>query len=333
MWTNFHARLHQEFKNRLLLPKNTKILIALSGGQDSLCLAKLCLDLQPQWRWNLAIAHYDHGWALDEGLAHHVRKIAEDWGIEFYLDKAKEKIPETEADARKYRYEALMDIARNHQFNYLLTGHTLSDRAETFIYNLIRGAGMEGLSALHWTRKLNDNLTLVRPLLNFSREDTLNFCQQLQLPIWEDKYNNNKKFARNRIRLELIPYVKKEFNPQIEKHLTQTGDILRADVEFLMAETEKLYNLAISEDFNYLKRSVLTEKPLSLQRRVIKVFLEQQLKTMPNFEHIEAVVRLIDAPNLCRTASLSKGIFAQVEGDFITMDNVGWVEQSETQQQ
>lgn len=321
MWTDYHSKLHQTLKNRLFLPQNSKILIGVSGGQDSLCLARLCLDLQKKRNWQLAIAHFDHGWELDEGLGNYVEKIADNWGVKFYLVKATEKIPETEADARKYRYEGLINIATKYQFNYLLTGHTLSDRAETFIYNLIRGAGMEGLSALHWTRKLTDNVTLVRPLLNFTRSDTLAFCQQLQLPIWQDKYNESKKFARNRIRLDLIPYLQKEFNPQIEQHLTQTAEILRADVEFLTKEAEKLLNLAISEDKQSLKRSILKEKPLSLQRRVIKVFLAQNLKIMPNFEQIEAVVSLINAPNLSRTSSLSKGIFAQLESDLIIIRN------------
>lgn len=317
MWTDYHSKLHLILKNRLLLPKNSKILIAVSGGQDSLCLARLCLDLQAKWSWQVAIAHFEHGWKLDEGLANHVEKIADNWGIEFYLTKAKEKIPETEADARKYRYEALINIATKYQFNYLVTGHTLSDRAETFIYNLIRGAGMEGLSALHWTRKLTDNITLVRPLLNFTRSDTLAFCQKLQLPIWEDKYNENKKFARNRIRLDLIPYVNKEFNPQIEQHLAQTAEILRGDIEYLTKEAENLFNLAITDDQNGLQRSILKGKPLSLQRRVIKVFLAQKLKTMPNFEQIEAVVSLIDAPKRSRTSSLFKGFFAEVKEDLI----------------
>lgn len=319
MWTDYHSKFHQTLKDRLLLPKDSKILMAVSGGQDSLCLAKLCLEVRSKWNWQIAIAHYDHGWALDGGLAIHVEKIAHNWGIEFYLEKARETIPETEAKARKYRYEGLINIARNYQFNYLLTGHTLSDRSETFIYNLIRGAGMEGLSTLHWTRKLTDNITLVRPLLNFTRSDTLSFCQQLQLPIWEDKYNDNKKFARNRLRLDLIPYIKKEFNPKIEQHLTQTAEILRSDVEFLTQEAEKLFNLAHSHDT--LTRSILKNKPLSLQRRVVRMFLNQKLKTMPNFEQIEAVVRLIDAPNLQRTSSLSQGSFAQVREDSIVISN------------
>lgn len=319
MWTNYHSKFHQTLKDRLLLPKNSKILIAVSGGQDSLCLAKLCLEVRSKWHWQIAIAHYDHGWVLDAGLARHVEEIAHNWDIEFYLNKATEIIPETEAKARKYRYQGLIDIAENHQFNYLLTGHTLSDRSETFIYNLIRGAGMEGLSALHWTRKLTDHITLVRPLLNFTRSDTFSFCQQFQLPIWEDKYNDNKKFARNRLRLDLIPYIKKEFNPKIEQHLAQTAEILRSDVEFLTEEAEKLFNLALNNDT--LTRSILKNKPLSLQRRVLKMFLTQKLETMPNFEQIEAVVRLIDAPNLHRTSSLSQGKFAQVKEDLIVISD------------
>lgn len=319
MWTDYHSKFHQTLKDRLLLPKNSRILIAVSGGQDSLCLAQLCLDVRSKWQWQIAIAHYDHGWKLDEGLGIHVEKIAHNWGIEFYLDKATETIPETEAKARKYRYQGLINIAKNHQFHYLLTGHTLSDRGETFLYNLIRGAGMEGLSALQWTRKLTDNITLVRPLLNFTRSDTLSFCQQLQLPIWEDKYNDNKKFARNRLRLDLIPYIKKEFNPKIEQHLAQTAEVLRGDVEFLTQEAEKLFNLAIDND--RLTRSILRDKPLSLQRRVVRMFLNQKLETMPNFEQIEAVVRLIDAPNLHRTSSLSQGKFAQVREDSIVIES------------
>jgi tRNA(Ile)-lysidine synthase len=319
MWTNYHSKLHQTLKDRLLLPQNSKILIAVSGGQDSLCLAKLCLDIRSKWHWHIAIAHYDHGWALDEGLAIHVEKIAHNWGIEFYLNKASQTIPETEAKARKYRYQGLIDIARNHQFNYLLTGHTLSDRGETFIYNLIRGAGMDGLSSLHWTRRLTDQITLVRPLLNFTRSDTLSFCQQLQLSIWEDKYNDHKKFARNRLRLDLIPYLKKEFNPKIEQHLAQTAEILRSDVEFLTQEAEKLFNLAIDNDT--LTRSILKNKPLSLQRRVVKIFFNPKFPTMANFEQIEAVVKLIDAPNFHRTSSLSQGKFAQVREDSIVITN------------
>ena len=320
--TPYHVRLHKTLKSRNLLPPNSKILIGVSGGQDSLCLAHLCLDLQTKWHWQVAIAHYDHNWELDQGLAEYIQKICQGWGATLYVEKATEKIPETEASARKYRYQALINIATKHKFDYLVTGHTLSDRSETFIYNLLRGGGIEGLTALHWTRQLTQEITLVRPMLNFLRQETLEFCEEQRIPIWEDEYNQNKKFARNRIRLDLIPYLEQHFNPQTQKHLAQTAEILRADLEYLQIQTEELFQLATSEDNNSLKRSVLAPQPLSLQRRVVKKYLELNLPKMPRFDAIEEVVNLITAPNGSCSSTLAKNKIAQVKDDFIYLTSI-----------
>jgi len=322
VWSLNHARLHQLLKDRNLLPKSSKILIAVSGGQDSLCLARLCLDLQSKWSWTVAIAHFDHGWQGDGGLRDHLAKICDDWGVTFYLSQAKTTIRESEGEARKYRYQGLIDIATEYQFNYLLTGHTRSDRAETLIYNLIRGSGIEGLTALNWTRQINDHLTLVRPLLDFTRRETGEFCQKWQLPVWEDKYNQERKFARNRIRLDLIPYLQTEFNPNIEKHLAQTAEILREDLEYLKQETDRIYQQVYNQENNSLKCSLLREISLNFQRRIVKEFLSQNLNKMPNFEQIEAVVKLRDAPNLSATSSLDKHQIAQKKNDQILIINI-----------
>lgn len=317
-WTLFHAKFHQTLKDTKLLPPNTKILIAVSGGQDSLCLAKLCLDLQVKYQWNLAIAHCDHGWALDEGLGAYMQKIAENWRIPFYLQEAHHNLPETEAAARKWRYQALTEIAETNNFEYIITGHTMSDRAETLLYNLVRGAGSDGLSALYWQRKLTDKIELVRPLLNFSRQETLDFCQQLNLPIWEDIYNTKKKYARNRIRLDLIPYLKEQFNPKVETKLAQTAELLRADVEYLEEITAEIFQSVIEEK-KALNRLKLSQYPLALQRRVIREFLVKNLSKKPNFEQIEAIIKLIYAPNKSRTSTLNKKVFAEVKNQLIIL--------------
>jgi tRNA(Ile)-lysidine synthase len=318
-WTNYHSRLHQTLRTKNLLPQKSKILIAVSGGQDSLCLAKLILDLQSKWQWQIAIAHCDHSWELDQGLADHVASICQTWQVRFYLEKAPEKISETEAEARTWRYQRLIKIAQESQFNYVLTGHTLSDRSETLLYNLIRGSGLDGLSALTWTRNLTDKIKLVRPLLNFSRSDTLKFCQQFNLPIWADQYNYNKKFARNRIRLDLIPYLQDNFNRQIEQTLAQTAEIFRAEREYLEQQAQQLFQLAITHNQQSLKRSVLANQPLCLQRRVIKLFLAQGLRKMPSFSQIEAVKNLIDAPNRSRTSTLVHHTLVEVQNDLIAL--------------
>ena len=215
-WSLFHARLHQHLRRNQLLPKQAKILIAVSGGQDSLCLAKLILDLQGKWEWQIAIAHCDHNWSSDEGIAEHVEKIAMSWKVPFYLKKA-DQLKETEAAARQWRYQALIEIAQEQNFDYVVTGHTKSDRAETFLYNLIRGAGSSGLSSLNEKRQLTPQIALTRPILDFTRNETLEFCQQFNLSIWLDQANSNLNFARNRIRQQLIPSLQQNFNPQVEK--------------------------------------------------------------------------------------------------------------------
>ncbi len=320
IWTSFHARLHQTLRDQLLLPKKSRILVAVSGGQDSLCVSRLLLDLQSKWHWSLAIAHCDHNWATDIGIADHVEKISKSWSIPFFLKQA-ENLKETEAAARKWRYQALIEIAQENNFQYIVTGHTKSDRAETFLYNLIRGAGADGLSSLGWQRNLTPNIQLIRPILNFTRSETFEFCQQFYLPIWFDIVNENNKYARNRIREYLIPYLKDNFNPQVENSLVQTAELLRGDSEYLETTATELLNKVKHPTENKLNRQKLRTIPLALQRRIIRQFLPQIIQQQPNFEQIEAVCKLILAPNKSRTSSLPNNAIAEASGEWIIFIN------------
>ena len=316
IWTTFHAKLHQTLRDKPLLPKKSRILVAVSGGQDSLCVSKLLLDLQPKWNWQLAIAHCDHNWATDLGIADHVAKISESWSTTFYLKQA-QNLRETEAAARKWRYQALIEIAQENNFQYIVTGHSKSDRAETFLYNLIRGAGADGLSSLDWQRNLTSDIQLIRPILNFTRSETWEFCQKSSLPIWFDIVNENNKYARNRIRGDLIPYLKDSFNPQVENSLVQTAELLRADVEYLETIASELLTKVKHPQENKLNRQELKTIPLALQRRIVRKFLPQIIQHQPNFEQIEAVCKLITAPNKSRTSTLPNKAIAEASGAWI----------------
>jgi tRNA(Ile)-lysidine synthase len=318
-WTQLHTRLHKTLRQRSLLPPKAKILIAVSGGQDSLCLGKLLLDLSSKWDWQLAIAHCDHQWSTDVGIAARVKQIAEIWQLPFYL-KIADVIKETEAAARKWRYQALVEIAQAEEFKYIVTGHTKSDRAETFLYNLIRGAGSDGLAALSWKRSLNTEISLVRPILDIYRHETLDFCHQFDLPIWFDLVNENSKYARNRIRSDLIPYLQANFNPQVENSLAQTAELLRADIEYLEITAQQLLQ-QVQQD-KRLNRIGLRNAPTAIQRRVIRQFLPEIMTRQPNFEQIEAVVNLITAPNKSRTSTLPGGAIAEVAGEWIVFKSV-----------
>lgn len=320
-WTNLHAQLHRTLRQRQLLPKNQQLLVAVSGGQDSLCLIKILLELQPKWQWQLAIAHCDHRWRPDsEANADRVEEWAKNWQLPFYKLSANQPL-NSEAAARQWRYQALTAIARTHNYPYIVTGHTLSDRAETVLYNLIRGSGADGLQSLTWQRPLADNLQLVRPLLEVTRTQTAQFCQDMHLPVWEDSTNQDLKYARNRIRHELLPYLQQHFNPQVESALAQTAELLRAEVEYLENAASLLLLEAIDASIPRVNRLILRKAPLALQRRAMRQFLQQTLQIAPSFDLVEKIAALIVAPNRSQTDPFPGGSRAVVDGDWIYFKN------------
>lgn len=320
-WTQLHARLHQTLKSRQLLPKNSHLLVAVSGGQDSVCLIKLLLDLQLKWDWKIGIAHCDHRWRLDsQANARHVQQLAQTWEVPFYQQTAAQPL-KSEAQARQWRYQTLSAIALEYQYPILVTGHTASDRAETLLYNLIRGSGTDGLQALTWKRTLDNQIELVRPLLDICRSQTAAFCYQFDLPIWEDSTNQNLKYTRNRIRLNLIPYLQENFNPQAEKNLAKTAELLQADVEYLEQTASRLHQLAQHPTQPGLNRQLLRDVPVALQRRVLRQFLTATLPHNPNFEQVEKVRSLIFAPNRTRTDPFPGGAIASVAHPWIWLSS------------
>ena len=317
-WTPLHAKLHQTLKSRHLLPKNQRLLIAVSGGQDSLCLIQLLLDLQPKWGWDLAIAHCNHCWRTDaEANAFHVENLARAWSVPYYSATTDRSL-QSEAAARLWRYQALNQIAQAHNYQYLVTGHTSSDRAETLLYNLMRGSGADGLQALTWQRQI-DGVQLIRPLLQIQRAATAQFCHQRQLPVWEDSTNLDLKYTRNRIRHELLPYLH-NFNPQVEIALSQTAELLHYEVEYLELLAQQLHQQA-SHPQTPLKLNcqVLQNSPLALQRRVLRQLLQQVIPRSPSFEHIEKLIALISAPHKTQTDPFPGGAIALVENGWISL--------------
>lgn len=342
VWTDLHSRLHRTLKGRSLLPPGQPVLMAISGGQDSLCLGKLLLDLREKWGWQLAIAHCDHRWQGDEGNAAFVQAIAADWQLSYYPITAIDPIPPTEAAARTWRYQQLTELAQQQGYSLIVTGHTASDRAETLLYNLVRGSGADGLQALTWQRAVAPGISLIRPLLTVTRRETAQFCQEMGLTVWEDVHNQDLHYRRNRIRQELIPYLQTHLNPQVEFALAQTAELLQAEVDYLETEAQRLYQQAVwrreggegdqeiktTRSFTLsspsslssqlgLNRQLLRTQPLALQRRVIRIALQSVLSTAPLFDHIEKLVALLSAPNRSQTDPFPGGTIACVVDDWI----------------
>lgn len=326
LWTPLHAQLHREIRRRRLFGAGDRLLVAVSGGQDSLCLVQLLLDLQPKWGWELAIAHCNHRWRPDaEENADYVRSLAKSWSVLCFVETAAE-IPVNEAAARAWRYDVLGAIARAHHYPSVATGHTMSDRAETLLYNLVRGSGADGLQSLTWRRTLCPGVALVRPLLEVRRAETAAFCQSRNLRVWQDSTNQDLRHPRNHIRQEILPALQTHLNPQVEAALAHTAELLRADVEYLEAAAADLLQQALSPADAFdnpprLHRPTLQAAPLALQRRALRQFLAAHLPEAPSYEQVEKLLVLFEAPHRSQTDPFPGRAIARVNADWIELVN------------
>ncbi|MFQ4134903.1 tRNA lysidine(34) synthetase TilS [Nodosilinea sp. PGN35] len=334
-WSSTHAELHRLLRGapsspgpRSLLPAQAAVLVAVSGGQDSVCLLKLLVDLRPKWGWRLRAVHCDHRWRDDSAAnADFVEGLCDRWRVPCDTVVAAAHCP-TEAAARQWRYQVFEAVALQSGCTQVATGHTASDRAETLLYNLLRGSGLDGLQALAWQRPLSPDspIAVVRPLLGLTRQQTGDFCRQFALPLWEDSTNQDTRYARNRIRLELLPYLREHFNPGVDATLANTAELLTAEVELLEAMAGDLYGVVVAggdggdrgEGWQIL-RSPLSLAPLALQRRVLRRVLRQIMVAQVRFEHVEKLVALLSAPQGSQSDPFPGQWVAVVEGDWLVL--------------
>ncbi|WP_287128673.1 tRNA lysidine(34) synthetase TilS [Candidatus Cyanaurora vandensis] len=300
-----HGAVLQEIVQRRLLNQGQCLLLAISGGQDSLCLGQLLVDLQRRGDWQLTVAHLDHRWRTDsDQAAQTVAAVAASWGLPFHLIVA-ETPPPTEASARAWRYSRLARLAQDLSATAVLTGHTATDRAETVLFNLMRGAGLSGTGSLDWRRTLVPGLDLVRPLLTVSREQTAAFCQARDLPVTPDPTNEDVSFSRNRLRQVVLPYLRDHFNPQVSRHLAQAAEIAGAEDDYLtLISLEHFARFYRAEPPSL--NAQLDQLPVALQRRVVRHFL-QTCQSSGDFSQVEQVRALVGQAEGTRTASLHRG--------------------------
>lgn len=215
--------LHKHLQETDLLPIKSKLLLAVSGGVDSVSLLHLLHNLRPSYGWDISIAHYNHG-ARDD--AHKdavlVGDLANQYGYPFYMGKY-EQSDFSEAALRKARYEFLEDIRKDIGYDYVLTAHHNNDLLETAVFNTIRGADREGMVSLKPRRG-----NIIRPLLPFSKPEIIVFANLQKLPYREDSTNSDLSYSRNFVRNVLIPQgsVKyKQFHHNMNRRLSRLGEL------------------------------------------------------------------------------------------------------------
>ncbi|MEU5789192.1 tRNA lysidine(34) synthetase TilS [Micromonospora purpureochromogenes] len=218
------------------LPADGPVLVACSGGADSLALAAATAFVAPRLGRRAGLVTVDHG--LQEGSAGRAEAVAR-WAVEAGLDPV-EAVPVTvagrpggpEAAAREARYQALVDAARRHRAAALLVGHTRDDQAETVLLALARGAGPRGLAGMPERRELA-GVPLLRPLLDVTRDDTRKACAALGLNPWEDPHNADPSYARARVRADVLPVLLRALGPGVLDNLARTARLVAADTAAL----------------------------------------------------------------------------------------------------
>jgi tRNA(Ile)-lysidine synthase len=324
VWTTLHAIIHQTLRQRKLLAREQSLVLAFSAGQDSMCLLQILRDLQSKWDWRLAIAHCNHYWPPDaDKNAAHVAQLAEAWHLENYSFTAPQVL-KGEAEGRHWRYTVLAELAQREGFSAVVTAHTASDRAETLLLNLLRGSGMTGLQALTWQRPLAQNVQLIRPLLQVTRQQTADFCHQLQLPVWDDGMNQDLAYRRNYLRLEVLPQLREHINPQVDIALANTAEILQAETDYLDQQAQALLSAATLSGLDtntfwiaMLDRTVLQHRPLALQRRALRQWLTQTLHIQPSFTQVEKTLQLLQGSTGDRTDPFLSNIVAEVQRSWL----------------
>ena len=291
-WTSWHHLLHKQILgNRTLIPDGANLLIAVSGGQDSMTLLNLINDMKTQHNWFVNVWHGDHQWhEKSETYALDLQSYCNKKNISFFFDRANKKNISSEEKARDWRYEKLIERA-NHLFIenqketdiYLLTGHTNTDNAETFLLNLARGSNYAGLSYIDKKRLLENNIFLIRPLLIFSREDTKEFCKLQNIPIWEDPTNCDLKIKRNLVRKKIIPILETMY-PGCSKRINSFAE----KMSNYKNEQNDLSQLAFisCKDTLGVKRKLLNSLCIEARCTILNTFLKRDCKKQLSSKNI-----------------------------------------------
>ncbi|OGD18481.1 MAG: tRNA lysidine(34) synthetase TilS [Candidatus Aminicenantes bacterium RBG_16_63_16] len=290
------AKVEQTIARFELLRPDDKVLIAYSGGGDSTALLEILERLRQKYGLRLALAHFNHllrrAAAGDEQFA---AEQAQRHGLPFYLGRedirahASGEGLNLEEAAREKRYEFLKSTAVRIGANRIATGHTMTDQAETVILRILRGTGPTGLAGI----SPSVAGLIIRPLLEVEHEEIEAWLRAEGIRWREDESNRDRRFLRNRVRLDLIPYLKKEFEPAVVRQLGRLAEICREEEASFRALDQKERGakaLAVDEDAS-LDAAELVRLPVAAGRRAVRDFLRNvrgDLRRLA-FSDIEAV--------------------------------------------
>jgi len=307
-----------------LVSSRHRLLVAVSGGPDSVCLLHILVKLQDELGIKLHVAHLDHQLRGAESAAdaQYVAELAHRLGIPATIEQRDVKTYQTrqrislEEAAREVRYAFLAQVARSIGASRVAVGHTADDHIETILMHLIRGTGTRGLRGLEASTRWQSVL-IIRPLLEVSRQETTDYCHRHKLMPRLDASNLSLSPLRNRIRQQLLPLLR-SYNPQVAEALLRTARIAGDDLAYLDEEIARLWDTVAQkqESAIILDKDRFLELPPALKRHLLRAAIERLLGNLKDIEmrHIEEIMTALSKP-AGKRISLPGGLMFSIEYD------------------
>ncbi|MEI7751879.1 MAG: tRNA lysidine(34) synthetase TilS [Candidatus Omnitrophota bacterium] len=283
--SNLLIRLEENLRDKGFFKVHQKILVACSGGPDSVSLFHLLQTLASKHSWDLGLIHFNHQLRPAAGKKDEqfVKALARRFKVPFFRGtgnverEAKRTKTSVEEAARKMRYDFFLRTTKARNFKTIALAHTRDDQAETVLMRVLQGTGLRGLQGIREKFTMGC-ATLVRPLLVFTKKELLGYLEKERIPFRSDKSNGSSRFVRNRIRLELIPGLQRDFNPRVVEALSRIPAIVAGE-SALIAELEAK---AWEKTFKRIRgkkielwRSVFLKFPPALQFRIVEKALKK----------------------------------------------------------
>ena len=302
-------KILKTIKKYNLISNGDKIVVAVSGGPDSMCLLNILKNLRPKFSTELFVAHINHMIREEaDSETEYVKNYCEKNNIKCFikranvLEMAKEQKKGTEEMGRIVRYDFFEYVANEVSADKIAIAHTENDNAETILMNLMRGASLEGLKGIEPIRG-----KYIRPLIECNREEIEKYCEINKLDPKFDKTNNDNTYTRNKIRNLLIPYIKKEFNPNIIETLNRLAVLARQDATYFNKIVKESYaDILLYENINNLNENLEKHIILDLKKfnkleyviksRVLLYSINKLLGTTKGIEkiNIEDMIKLCE---------------------------------------
>lgn len=299
----------ETIKKYQLIEKEDKLVIGVSGGPDSMALLHILLTLQEKEQipsCTLLVAHVNHMLRkeADEETAY-VEEFCRLHQIPCFIKRAKvEELAQkakmgTEEMGRNIRYQFFEEVRQKEKAQKIVTAHHANDNAETVLMNILRGSGTAGLKGIEPIRKNEKNVVFVRPLLNCTKEEIYEYCKEKKLQPKIDKSNQENVYNRNKVRNILIPFLEKEWNPNIVATLNRLSELARQENQYLERQTQKAYEDMVLEegkDSIVLSLKKWNGQDFVIKSRVIRYTINRLLGTTKDIEkiHIEDIIKLCE---------------------------------------